>query len=60
MAVFSRVLEATRANLNVMRKLRELRTDRLEYSERQAVGAIERGRRRWGPLIPLSADGRRA
>ena len=31
MAVFARVLEATRSNLNVMSRLRELRTGRLEY-----------------------------
>jgi len=35
MAVFARVLEATRANLNVMNRLRELRGGRLEYSEGQ-------------------------
>jgi hypothetical protein len=33
MAVFARVLEATRANLNVMNHLRELREGRLEYRE---------------------------
>ena len=33
MAVFARVMEATRANLNVMKRLRELRAGRLEYSE---------------------------
>lgn len=33
MAVFARVLEATRANLNVMHRLRELREGRLEYRE---------------------------
>ena len=33
MAVFARVLEATRANLNVMNRLRELRAGRLEYCE---------------------------
>jgi hypothetical protein len=33
MAVFARVLEATRANLNVMKRLRELRAGRLEYGE---------------------------
>lgn len=38
MAVFARVLEATRANLNVMNQLREIRAGRLEYSERQACG----------------------
>ncbi len=31
MAVFMRVLEATKANLNVMRRLREKRLARLEY-----------------------------
>lgn len=36
MAVFGRVLEATRANLNVMNRLRELRQGRLEYGEVQA------------------------
>jgi hypothetical protein len=38
MAVFARVLDATRANRNVMNRLRELRAGRLEYSERQARG----------------------
>ncbi len=38
MAVFARVLEATRANLNVMNRLRELCMGRLEYGERQARG----------------------
>jgi len=38
MAVFARVLEATRANLDVMNRLRELRTGRLEYGERLARG----------------------
>jgi hypothetical protein len=41
MAVFARVLEATRANLNVMNRLRELRAGRLEYTERQARGGVE-------------------
>jgi hypothetical protein len=31
MAVFARVLEATRANLSVMNRLRELRSGHLEY-----------------------------
>ena len=43
MAVFARVLEATRANLNVMMRLRELRAGRLEYTERQARGGAEGG-----------------
>jgi aminopeptidase N len=38
MAVFARVLEATRANLNVMNRLRELRAGRLEYGESQVQG----------------------
>jgi hypothetical protein len=38
MAVFTRVLDATRANLNVMKRLRELRMGLLEYTERQARG----------------------
>jgi hypothetical protein len=37
-AVFARVLQATRANLSVMRRLRELRLGQLEYTERQARG----------------------
>jgi hypothetical protein len=42
MAVFARVLEATRANLNVMNRLRELRAGRLEYREgRMETGASQ-------------------
>lgn len=33
MAVFGRVLEATRANMQVMNRLRELRQNRLEYTQ---------------------------
>ncbi len=40
MAVFGRVLEATRANLQVMSRLRDLRLGRSEYGEAQA--------REWG------------
>jgi hypothetical protein len=36
MAVFARVLEATRANLHVMSRLRELREGRLEYGRSPA------------------------
>lgn len=43
MAVFARVLEATRANLGVMKRLRELRAGQLEYTERQARGGAEGG-----------------
>ncbi len=39
MAVFGRVLEATRSNLRVMNRLRELRAGGLEYSEQQARGS---------------------
>jgi hypothetical protein len=38
MAVFARVLDAARANLNVMNRLRELRAGRLEYREPPAQG----------------------
>jgi hypothetical protein len=38
MAVFARVLEVTRANLNVMNRLRALHRDRLEYREPAAAG----------------------
>jgi porphobilinogen deaminase len=36
MAVFARVIEATRANLQVMNRLRELRAGMLEYGEPQS------------------------
>ena len=36
MAVFARVLEATRANLNVMNRLWDLRVDQFEYIRQQA------------------------
>ena len=35
MAVFGRVMEATRANLSVMKRLQELRAGRLEYGGEQ-------------------------
>ncbi len=38
MAVFARVLEATRANLHVIHRLRELREDRLGYGLPPALG----------------------
>jgi hypothetical protein len=41
MAIFARVLEATRGNVVVMNRLREMRAGRFEYSERQARGWIE-------------------
>ena len=40
MAVFARVLDATRGNLRVMKRLRELRIDHIEYTERQARGGV--------------------
>ncbi len=45
LAILARVIEATRANLNVMNRLRELRGDRLEYKEAQVSG---RGRAEGG------------
>ncbi len=47
MAVFARVLEATRANLDVMNRLRELRAGRLEYRA-ALTGAGSGGERRAG------------
>lgn len=41
MAVFARVLEATRANINLINRLRELRAGRAEYTEQQARGGAE-------------------
>ena len=41
MAVFARVLEATRANLKVMERLRQMHASGLEYSERQVRGWAE-------------------
>jgi hypothetical protein len=38
MAVFARVLEATRANLDVMNRLRDLRAGRLEYGAAHGPG----------------------
>jgi hypothetical protein len=40
MVVLARVLEATRANLKVMQKLRELHAAQIEYTERQARGGM--------------------
>ncbi len=48
MRVFGRVLEATRANLVVMRRLRHLRPGKIEYSEAQARG--------WAPPEPGYGD----
>jgi hypothetical protein len=39
MAIFMRVLEATKANLNVMRRLREMRIARLEYDSDLSAGS---------------------
>ena len=40
MAVLGRVLEATRSNVDVMRRLRLLHAERVEYSERQIRGDV--------------------
>jgi len=45
MAVFERVLQVTRANVSVMKRLRELREGKLEYREEQSVGWLEGDRR---------------
>ena len=41
MATFARVLEATKANLGVMNRLREMRMARLESIHRQADGTAD-------------------
>jgi hypothetical protein len=51
MAVFARVLEATRANLKVMERLRELRQGKVAYTDRP-----ERCRS-WSPGGSEGADG---
>jgi hypothetical protein len=43
MAVFAKVIEATKANLQVMSRLRDLGAGRLEYSEVQARGWARTG-----------------
>jgi hypothetical protein len=45
MAVFARVLEVTRANLNVINRLRELRACELEYGVPQTQGWRHTGSR---------------
>jgi hypothetical protein len=45
-AVFQRVLEATQSNLNVMKRLHELRAGQLEYGESQTRGWVETERTR--------------
>jgi hypothetical protein len=43
MATFARVLDATGANLRVMRQLRELRLGNVEYGDVQPLGWAETG-----------------
>ncbi|WP_348261383.1 hypothetical protein P8935_16455 [Telmatobacter sp. DSM 110680] len=43
MAIFMRVLEATRANLNVMRRLREMHVARLEYGSSAGLNITSDG-----------------
>jgi hypothetical protein len=43
MAVFARVLEATRANLNVLNRLREMRGSRLEYGQGHSQAWVRTG-----------------
>jgi hypothetical protein len=42
MATFARVLDVTRANMNVMNRLRALRSGQLEYGGKDAQGADTR------------------
>jgi hypothetical protein len=42
MATFARVLDATRANLNVMNRLRQLRSGPVEYGVREAQEAAKK------------------
>lgn len=44
MAIFERVLEATRADLNVVRRLRQLGSAQLEYGPAQAFESAPRQR----------------
>lgn len=48
MRILGRVLESTRANLAVLRRLRQLRGAKIEYSEAQARG--------WAPPDPVYGD----
>jgi hypothetical protein len=48
MRAFGRVLDATRANLTVIRRMRQLREGKIEYSEAQARG--------WAPPEPDYGD----
>lgn len=43
MAILARVLDATRRNLRVMQRLRDLRAGRVEYTEGLARGGAEAG-----------------
>lgn len=40
MKIYARVLDATRANLNVMNRLQELRANRLEYGKQQGLELV--------------------
>lgn len=42
-AIFVRVLESTKANLNVMRRLRQMRASRLEYGPSLGRGDLSAG-----------------
>jgi hypothetical protein len=56
-AVFARVLDATRANIAVLNQLRKRRRGQLEYDGRFAAGSVVRrmaGEKRWGQSTPLS------
>jgi hypothetical protein len=51
MAVFARVLDGTRGNLNVIHRLQDLRAGRLEYEERPAATDCA-----WAPLGSRHGD----
>lgn len=51
MAIFARVLDVTRENLNVIRRLQDLRAGRLEYVERPVAADCP-----WTPLESRHGD----
>jgi len=57
MAVFGRVLEATRANLDVMNRLRELQLGRLEYGQRSTPRPLPVGEPFMGTISSAFAIG---
>lgn len=56
MAVFARVLEATRGNLKVMNRLRELREGRLEYGRSVSPSSKIAGQPSWSRAEKVHGD----